>query len=376
MGYRSKIDPNGLLEFSVVYTNRALNHMSRKFQKAMRNLNEGMCECYGADKLIVVPGSGTFGMEAVARQLCKGKKVMTLRNGFFNYRWTQIFEQGGLAAEEKSLLAKRSGDGDQAKYEPHPINDVAAQIKAFKPDVVCATHVETSAGIKLSDEYIKQAAQAAHEAGALFVLDCIASGCSWVDMKETGVDVITAAPQKGWSPAPCCGLVLINERAEQAIKESQSDSFALDLKKWLAIMQAYLDGGHAYHCTMPTNSLLQLAQTVAEAQEIGFGKLKRKQEKLGKKALALLEENGFPSIAAKDCQAPSVLVCYTKDKDIQSGKAFAEAGMQVASGVPLKCDEPSGFMTFRLGLFGVDKLLSIDEFLEDLKEGLEEVCDR
>lgn len=373
MANHSKVDPEGLLEYSVVYTDRALNHMSKKFQGVMKDLSAGFKKVYNADALVIVPGTGTYGMEAVARQLARGRKVMTLRNGFFNFRWTQIFEMGGIPTQDITLKAEAKSKEPEAPFHPHDIEDVVKQIKEAKPEIVFSTHVETAAGIILPDDYIKKVADACHEVGALFVVDCIASGAMWLDMKKLDIDIITTAPQKGWTSTPCAGLVLLNERAIKAVKESKSDSFSLDLKKWLEIMEAYENGGHAYHCTMPTDSLAQLRDVLKEADKIGFDVLKQKQIELGKKTRDLLKGYGFPSLAEEGYEAPGVVVCYTKDKDIHTGKAFVDIGIQVASGVPLKCDEPAGFQTFRLGLFGIDKLLNVDRTVQEFEDGLKKV---
>ena len=356
---RPEIDEHGLLEYSVVYTDRALNHMSQKFQTALREISATLKKVYGADYAAVVPGSGTSGMEAVARQLARDEKCLIIRNGFFSFRWTQILEQGRIAADTRVFTARQS-DAPQAPFAPAPIEEVAAAIAEYRPAVVCAPHGETASGIMLPDDYIQALAKAVHAVGGLLVIDCIASGCIWLDMQKLGIDVLISAPQKGWSGSPCCGLVMLSEAAYQKVQATESDSFSLDLKKWLAIMAAFENGGHAYHATMPTDALLILREVMQEAEAIGFDKLKAAQTELGAKMRALLAAQGFPSVAAAGFEAPGVVVSYTTHPEIQNGKAFAAQGMQIAAGVPLQCGERSDFSTFRLGLFGLDKLQNIE----------------
>ena len=369
---RPEIDPHGLLEYSVVYTDRAVNHMSQKFQTALRDISTTLKKVYAAQYAAVIPGSGTSGMEAVARQLARDEKCLIVRNGFFSFRWTQILEQGRIAADTRVFTARQSDD-KQAPFAPAPIEEVAAAIAEYRPAVVFAPHVETASGIMLPDDYIKALADAVHAVGGLLVIDCIASGCIWLDMQKLGIDVLISAPQKGWSGSPCCGLVMLNEAAYQKVQATDSDSFALDLKKWLAIMQAFENGGHAYHATMPTDALLVLDEVMKEAEAIGFDKLKAAQTELGQKMRALLAEQGYPSVAAAGFEAPGVVVSYTDNPDIQSGKAFVAQGMQIASGVPLQCGERSDFSTFRLGLFGLDKLQNIDRTVQTFADILAKV---
>lgn len=370
-GLLPNVDPDGLLEFSVVYTDRSLNHMSNAFQHVMRDLSAQLKSVYNADAVAIIPGSGTFGMEAVARQFANGKKAMVIRNGWFSYRWTQIFEMANLPREELVLKARFDSQDAQAQLSPYPIAEAVDAIRNERPDVVFAPHVETSAGMILPDDYIKAIADAAHEVGALFVLDCIASGAIWVDMKALGVDLLCSAPQKGWSGSPCAGLVMMSQRARDAIEKSTSNSFACDLKKWLHIMEAYENGGHAYHATMPTDGLRQLRDVMAEAEKFGFAELKAAQARLGKEARELLASRGIKSLAADGFGAPGVIVNHTTDSDIQNGSRFAQAGFQIAAGVPLMCDEPEGFCTFRIGLFGIDKLMNVDRTLDYLKDALD-----
>ena len=356
---RPDVDPDGLLEYSVVFTDRSLNHMSAKFQATMREISATLKEVYGAASVALVPGGGTFAMEAVARQFAGGRHAFILRNGWFSYRWTQIFEAGGFAAETTVMKARAAGNAAQAPFAPAPIADVVARIHEARPDVVFAPHVETSAGLILPDDYLAQVAAAAHDVGALFVLDCIASGCVWVDMAATGVDVLISAPQKGWSASPSAGMVMLSDRARARIDGTTSSSFAMDLKKWLSIMEAYEKGGHAYHATMPTDALVGLRAAMAEAEAFGFDRLKAAQWELGTAVRAMLAARGLRSVAAEGFQAPGVVVSYTDNPEVQSGKAFLARGMQIAAGVPLQCDEGEGFRTFRLGLFGLDKLADV-----------------
>jgi aspartate aminotransferase-like enzyme len=370
-GLLPHVDPDGLLEFSVVYTDRALNHMSRSFQGVMKDISAILKEVYSAQSAVLVPGSGTFGMEAVARQFAGGKDVLVIRNGWFSYRWTQIFDMGGIPATSTIMKARRAGSGAQAPWSPAPIAEVKAAIREKKPAVVFAPHVETASGMILPDDYLRAVADAAHEAGGLFVLDCIASGAMWVDMKATGVDVLISAPQKGWSSSPCCAMVMLSERARAAVDATTSSSFACDLKKWLQIMEAYEGGGHAYHATMPTDALTRLRDTMKETQAYGFAKVRAEQEDLGRKVRALFESRGFASVAAEGFKAPGVVVSYTTDPEIQSSRKFLAEGLQTASGVPLQCDEGADFMTFRIGLFGLEKWHHVDRTVAQLTAALD-----
>lgn len=373
MALFNDVDPDGLLEYSVVYTDRALNHMSLRFQKVMRDLSAGLKKVYQADAVVIVPGSGTFAMEALARSFARGKHCMMLRNGFFNFRWSQIFAAAGLPAKETVLKARAIDAGKQAAYVPADIDEVVAAISSQAPDVVFATHVETAAGMILPDDYIARVAEAVHAVGGLFVLDCIASGAIWVDMRALGVDALISAPQKGWTASPCAGLVMLGERALAVLEATESDSFSLNLKTWLAIMRCYEEGGHAYHCTMPTDALRVFRDVMHEAEGIGFAKLKQCQWELGNKIRALLEAKGFVSLAAADFAAPSIVVCYTSLPNMVAD--FATHGVQVASGVPLKCDEPADLQTFRIGLLGLDKLMNVDRTVLLFAQALQEFVD-
>ena len=367
------IDPNGLDEFSVVFTDRSLNHMSASFQEVMRDISGMLKEVYNAHSVALVPGGGTYGMEAVARQFGQGAKVLVVRNGWFSFRWSQIFDAGNFNDDTIVMKARQTGNGTTAPFAPAPIDDVVARIQEEKPNLVFAPHVETSAGVILPDSYVTAMAAAAHEVGALMVLDCIASGAAWVDMGETGVDVLISAPQKGWSASPSAGLVMLSERAEARMAKTISDSFAMDLKKWHSIMAAYEGGGHAYHATMPTDALRAFRDTMLETKDYGFEKLRAAQFELGDGVRAMLAAKGVQSVAADGFGAPGVVVSYTADPDVQNGKKFAELGMQIAAGVPLACDEPEGFMTFRLGLFGLDKLYDVPGTLARLQKVMDQV---
>lgn len=373
MALLQSIDPNGLDEFSVVFTDRSLNHMSASFQEVMRDISDMLKSVYNAEAVALIPGGGTYGMEAVARQFARDAKTLVVRNGWFSYRWSQIFESGGFAAESTVMKARQTGNGATEPFAPAPIEDVVAKIRETQPDVVFAPHVETSAGVILPDDYVTAMAAAAHEVGALMVLDCIASGCAWIDMKATGVDVLISAPQKGWSASPSAGLVMMNDRALARLEETESDSFAIDLKKWHSIMQAYVNGGHAYHATMPTDALKAFRDTMIETRDYGFDKLRDAQWALGNQVRAMLADKGVTSVAADGFGAPGVVVSYTSDPAIQNGSKFSALGMQIAAGVPLACDEPEGFMTFRLGLFGLDKLYDVDATVARLKAALDQV---
>jgi aspartate aminotransferase-like enzyme len=372
-GLLSHVDPDGLLEYSVVYTDRALNHMSLSFQGVMRDISQSLKGVYGAAATVIVPGSGTFAMEAVARQFATGQHCLVVRNGWFSFRWTQILEMGNIAASCRVLMARPVAEGPEAAFAPVPIAEVVAAIRAEKPGVVFAPHVETSAGIMLPEGYIQAIAEATHEVGGLFVLDCIASGTIWVDMAATGVDVLISAPQKGWSGSPCAGLAMLSDRAVARLETTTSTSYSCDLKKWHQIMQAYESGGHAYHATMPTDGLVQFRSVINETAAFGFDKAHQAQQELGDRVRAMLRDKGIKSVAAPGFEAPGVVVSYTDRPEVQSGKCFMAAGLQIAAGVPLRCNEPEGFQTFRIGLFGLDKLKDIDRTVSKLEAVLDQV---
>ena len=376
MALRTDIDPEGLLEYSVVFTDRSLNHMSLAFQQVMREIHATLCEVYGAHRAVVVPGGGTYAMESVARQFATGKKALVIRNGFFSYRWSQIFEAGAIPSDEIVLKARRQGDGSQDPFAPAPIDEVVETIRSQRPATVFAPHVETASGMILPDDYIRAIADAAHEVGALFVLDCIASGTVWVDMRESGVDILISAPQKGWSAPPSAGLVMLSDEALERCKAAQSTSFAMDLNKWNAIMEAYLAGGHAYHATMPTDALRVFHDAMMETKRIGFDTLKAAQWEQGRAVRAMLAQRGVRSVAAAGFEAPGVVVSYTDDPEIQNGKKFVAQGLQIAAGVPLMVEEGPEYRSFRLGLFGLDKLKNVPGSLDRLAAAFDAVLPR
>ena len=373
-GLLPDIDPDGLLEFSVVYTDRALNHMSKRFTGVMQDILGTLKQVYHAHTAELVPGSGTFGMEAVARQFANREKVLIVRNGWFSYRWSQIFDAGGLGGGAVVCKARCIGDGAQTAWQPAAADEVAATILAEKPKVVFAPHVETASGIILPDDYLRTVSAAAHEVGALFVLDCVASGAMWVDMEATGVDVLISAPQKGWSSSPCCAMVMMSARARDAIDGTTSSSFSCDLKKWMQIAEGYEKGQHAYHTTMPTDALVRLREVMLETRDYGFDKVRAEQMELGAKVRSLLESRGFPSVAAEGFKAPGVVVSYTTDPDIQNSKKFLAVGLQTAAGVPLQCDEGPDFRTFRIGLFGLEKWHNVERTVGHLARALDQVA--
>ena len=367
------IDPEGLLEYSVVFTDRSLKHMSAQFQRVMNDVSATLKKVYNAKAVALIPGGGTYAMEAVARQLAQNEQCLVIRNGFFSFRWSQIIEMGGITPNVTVMKARQANAGSQQPFAPAPIDEVVAKIAEIKPAVVFAPHVETASGMILPDSYLKAVADAVHAVGGLFVLDCIASGAIWVDMQATGVDVLISAPQKGWSGSPCCGMVMMNDAALAKVNATTSNSFAVDLKKWLQIMQAYENGGHAYHATLPTDSIKYFRDMMQLAEQAGFEYLRARQIELGQKVRALLADKGLISVAAEGYQAPGVAVYYTTDDAIQNGKKFVEQGLQIAAGVPLQCDEPADYKTFRLGLFGIDKLNDVDGTVARFETALTEV---
>ncbi|MDO4442203.1 MAG: aminotransferase class V-fold PLP-dependent enzyme [Moraxella sp.] len=369
---RNDIDPDGLLEYSVVYTDRALNHMSKVFQGVMRDLSAELKSLYQADAVAIVPGSGTSGMEAVARAFALDKDVVIIRNGWFSYRWTQILEATSVAKSSKAFCASHT-EPAQAVFAPADIDEVVAFIREHRPQVVFAPHVETASGMMLSDDYIKALGEAVHEVGGILVIDCIASGCIWLDMKELGIDVLISAPQKGLSSTPCAGLVMMTERAKELALASTPSSFALDLKAWINIMTAYENGGHAYYATMPTDGLKQLRDALFEAKAVGYDTLKAAQIKLGQSILQVLNDKGIKSVAHPDYQARGVVVCHAPSDAVHKGVAFAEQGLQIAAGTPLQVGEPDGYQSFRIGLFGLDKLTDVEGTVARFKAAADKV---
>ena len=367
-GLLPNIDPDGLLEYSVVYTDRSLNHMSSSFQQAMNDVSSSLKKVYNAESVVLVPGGGTYGMEAVARQFAHDKDCLVIRNGWFSYRWSQILEVGKIPSKLTVMKAARKSPGSQEPFSPVDIDEVVHKIKSEKPAIVFAPHVETSAGIILPDEYIKAVSEAVHSVGGMFVLDCIASGAIWIDMQKCGVDILVSAPQKGWSASPAFGMVMLSLNASERIHETQSTSFSCDLLKWLQMMQAYENGGHAYHATMPTDAIKHFRDTINETAKFGFDKARDKQQELGDRVRSLLKKHGFISVAAEGFLAPGVVVSYTSDKGMHNGSKFRDLGMQIAAGVPLQCDEGDDYQTFRLGLFGLDKLKNVDSAVQRLEE--------
>lgn len=372
-GLLPDVDPDGLQEFSVVYTDRALNHMSQRFQETMRELSRILKTTYVADACAIVPGGGTYGMEAVARQFATDRRCLVLRNGWFSYRWTQILEACRITEQSTVLKARRTSADPNAPFEPAALDLVVDTIRSERPAVVFAPHVETASGIRLPDNYLRSVSAAVHESGGLFVLDCIASGALWIDMEQIGVDVLISAPQKGWSGSPGAAFVMLGDLARQHIGATASTSFACDLKKWLQIMAAYESGGHAYHATMPTDALHRSCRSMLATESFGFDTARQAQERLGREVRGILLSAGFPSVAAPGYEAPGVVVSYTSDPDIQSGKRFIALGLQTAAGVPLMCDEGENFQSFRIGLFGLDKLKDVPATVARLKGALDTI---
>ena len=371
---RDDIDPDGLLEYSVVFSDRSLNSMSDAFGQVMRDISRIMKTAYRATSVAVVPGGGTYGMEAIARQFTTDARVLVIRNGWFSYRWSQIIEAGRLATSTQVLAARQLDDTTDAPFAPVPLDEILAAIRDEQPDVVCCPHVETSAGLMVPDSFIATVAEAVHEYGGLFVLDCVASGTVFVNLQETGVDVLLTAPQKGWSASPCAALVMLSPHARARLETTTSSSFANDLKKWTQIMETYEGGAHAYHATMPTDALRHFRDALIEAERFGLEALKQAQIRLGEKARGLMDRYSYKSVAADGFKAPSVVVCFAPSAEMKSGKAFAEQGLQIAAGVPLECGEREDYASFRIGLFGLDKLMDIDRTVTNLETALEKIC--
>ncbi len=370
---RDDIDPDGLLEYSVVFSDRSLNSMSDAFGQVMRDISRIMKTAYGAVSVAVVPGGGTYGMEAIARQFTTDVNVLVIRNGWFSFRWSQIIEAGRLATSTTVLAARQLEDTSDAPFAPVPLDEIIAAIRSEKPDVVCCPHVETSAGLMVPDSFISAVADAVHEHGGLFVLDCVASGTVFVNLEKTGVDVLLTAPQKGWSASPCAALVMMSPHGRARLDDTTSSSFANDLKKWTQIMETYEGGAHAYHATMPTDALRHFRDALIEAEGLGLEALKQAQIRLGEEVRALMDRYSYKSVAADGFKAPSVIVCFAPSAEIKSGKAFVEQGLQIAAGVPLECGEREDYASFRIGLFGLDKLMDIDRTVTNLETALEKI---
>lgn len=370
---RPEIDPDGLLEYSVVFTDRSLNHMSQRFVGEMQSLLTTLRETYAAEAAVLVPGGGTVAMEAVARQVATGRRALVVRNGLFSFRWSAILETGRITDQVTVCQARPDDDSARSPWRPAPIEEVVAAIERERPEVVFAPHVETAAGLVLPDDYVRAVADATHEVGGVFVLDCVASGALWVDMAAMGVDVLVSAPQKGWSGTPCAGYVLLGPAGRAAVEAATSSSFALDLAKWLSIADAYVEGRTPYHATLPTDSIAHNAAVARETVDRGLEQLRAAQERLGAEVRSVLAERGFVSVAAEPYAAPSVVVVHTTDAAQSSGAPFKAAGLQVAAGVPLHCGEPEGFSTVRFGLFGLDKLDDVEGTVARLRAGLDKL---
>jgi alanine-glyoxylate transaminase/serine-glyoxylate transaminase/serine-pyruvate transaminase len=335
----------------------------------MNDINDTLKEAYNATSVIVMPGSGSYGMESVARQWATGKKVMVLRNGYFSYRWTDIFEQTGIPSEVIVVKGQPIDNSPQPQFAPHDIDSVVAQIKAEKPAVVFAPHVETSTGIILPDEYIKKVAAAVHAHGGLFVLDCIASGTVWVDMKATGVDCILSAPQKGWTGPACASLMMLSERGDHATRNTTSTSMVINMRKWLEVMDSYVNGGFAYYTTMPTDALNLFRDAALETKEMGFKKAADAAWALGNECRDMMKSKGLRTVSAPGFEAPGVSVWYTDQPDMFN--KFKAKGFQIAAGVPFMINEPAGNFTFRIGLFGLDKITNKEKTIKTLETTLE-----
>lgn len=347
--------------------------MSDEFVDIMKDISRVLKAAYTADSATIVPGSGTFGMEAVARQFANDKQVLIIRNGWFSYRWTQIFDMARITDKVSVITGSQVRDEPQAPFVPADIDQVIDHISKHRPEVVFAPHVETSCGMILPDDYLSRVGAACREVGALFVLDCIASGAAWVDMRALNIDVVITAPQKGWSSAPCCALIAMSARARQVLDTTVSTSYSMDVLKWTQVMETYEKGAFIYHTTMPTNALKELRDTMLETEQLGFDNLKSRQYDLGSHVRNMLVDHGYPSVANHGYHAPGVVVCYTTDNDLQNASRFRALGYQTAAGVPLQVGERGDFQTFRIGLFGIDKLMNIDTTVDTLKQALDQL---
>ncbi|MDO5682455.1 MAG: aminotransferase class V-fold PLP-dependent enzyme [Propionibacteriaceae bacterium] len=367
------VDPDGLLEYSVVFTDRALNHMSARFVAVMQDIIGMLKQTYSAHSVAIVPGGGSFAMEAVARQFAHGKRCLVLRNGFFSYRWSQIIDTGSITDHHTVLKARPTTDANPSPWAPAPIAEVVERINQERPELVFAAHVETASGMLLSDDYLRAVAEATHAVGGLFVLDCVASGALWTDMTAVGADLLLSAPQKGWSGSPCAGYVMFSEAGRAAIESTTSSSFSADLKRWLLLTEGYAEGKHAYHATVPTDTLQRNAAVMRETLERGMPELTAAQWELGTAVRAALAERGIMSVAAAEFASPTVVVCHEPVPGRSTAAELAKVGVQAAAGVPLACDEPADFATFRMGLFGLDKWADIDGTVQRLTDALDKI---
>lgn len=367
------IDPDGLLEYSVVFTDRSLNHMSARFVGIMQETLAILREAYHANTAVIVPGGGTYAMESVARQLATDRRVLIVRSGLFSFRWSQIIDTGRISDEVTVCKARPLTSDHQSAWQPAPIGEVTAAIYEQRPEVVFAPHVETASGMILPDEYLHALADAAHAVGALFVLDCIASGTVWVDMEAVGVDVLISAPQKGWSGSPGTGFVMLSEAAREAVSTSTTSSFAIDLAKWMTISDGYVQGAAGYHATMPTDTIARNLEVMRETRDRGWEQTRAAQLELGARVRQVFAERNLLPVATGEYAAPGVVVVFSDDPDLRSGAHFKSAGLQIAAGVPLQCDEPETFSTFRMGLFGLDKLGDVDATVAQLERALDEM---
>ena len=271
------IEP-GLQEFSVVFTDRSLNHMSAQFQTVMNGIHQGICRAYNAEDCVLMPGGRSFAMEAVARQFGKNQQNAILRNVWFSYRWTQTFDAISPEKTPTVLKARRETNQQGQPFSPFAVECALSYVQHERPDCLFAAHVETAAGLMLPNDYIRKLGKTVRGNGGLLVLDCVASGAIWVDMQDMNVDILITVPQKGWSSTPSCGVVMLGERALERLQNpSPNGSFALDLSKWHEIVKAYQHGGHAYHATMPTDGLWNFHQNLQETIDFGLDAAKSAQ---------------------------------------------------------------------------------------------------
>jgi aspartate aminotransferase-like enzyme len=371
-------------EYSVVYTDRVFNLMSPVFQEAMVTVSTELKACYKAAACVLIPGSGTYAMEAVARQFAWKKSVVIVRNGYFSYRWSDIMHVCELPAHETVIQAKPV-DATEARPQlaPPSIESVVAAIREHKPALVCAPHVETSTGILLSKDYIRALSAATHEVGGLLCIDGIAAGMVWLDMVELGVDVYVTAPQKGWTGPACVGIAMLSEAGVKAAKHSQSNSFCCNLAQWLVVMDEYENKekkgpGFKYYTTLPTDAIMQFRDRILETKKIGYETTQKNMEELGRRVRAELAQRGFKSVAADGWGAPGVVVVYSH---IDGAVAkFKGAGLQIAGGVNWMLGQDKWAhpidpttATFRLGLFGIDKVQNVTECVTRLTKAVDSI---